>query len=74
MRTAQGRGGSAAAERRGQWRFYTGYNGHWVWRLIPPQGRASSSKDAFETLTECIADARANGYTLWTSRERRRAS
>ena len=61
-------------DRRHQWKFFTGDNGQWVWRQIPPEGKAVSSRDTFESLTDCIADARRNGYVLWTSRERRRPS
>lgn len=60
-------------ERRHQWRFFTD-NGHWLWRQIPPRGKAVSSETTFDSLTDCIADARRNGYILWTLRERRRPS
>ena len=69
MRESQDR-----SERRHEWKFFTSANGHWLWRQIPPRGRAVSSEDTFESLTDCIADARRNGYILWTSRERRRSS
>jgi len=65
---------AGARERRREWKFFTGEKGRWLWRQIPPAGKAVSSADVFGTLTDCIADARRNGYVLWTSRERRRAS
>ena len=58
-------------ERRYQWKFFPGDDGLWIWRQIPPEGRAVSSQDSFQSLSDCIADARRNGYRLWTSRERR---
>ena len=63
-----------AGDRRREWKFFTAEKGQWLWRQIPPAGKAISSRSFFETLTDCIADARRNGYVLWTSRERRRAS
>ena len=71
---SQESGSGAAGERRSQWRFFTGGDGRWLWRRIPPQGRAMSSQGSFATLTECVADARANGYILWTLHERRLAA
>ena len=35
----------------------------WTWRAFTQTGQlALESKESFETLTECIDDARANGY------------
>jgi hypothetical protein len=65
---------NADMERRHQWKFFPGEQGMWVWRQIPPEGRAVSSPDGFLSLSDCIADARRNGYVLWTSRERRKSS
>jgi hypothetical protein len=65
---------SGARDRRAEWKFFTGDRGQWLWRQIPPAGKAVSSESFFGTLTDCIADARRNGYVLWTSRERRKPS
>ena len=62
---------SGQEERRHEWKFFSD-NGQWLWRLIPPRGKAISSQTTFQTLTDCIADARRNGYRPWASRERRR--
>jgi hypothetical protein len=61
-------------DRRNEWKFFTADKGRWVWRQIPPAGKAVSSRKFFVTLTDCIADARLNGYVLWTRRERRHDS
>jgi hypothetical protein len=65
---------AGARDRRAEWKFFTGDQGKWLWRQIPPAGKAVSSESFFGTLTDCIADARRNGYVLWTSRERRKPS
>lgn len=59
-------------ERRYEWKFFTHDNGLWIWRQIPPRGRAVSSEKSFPSLSDCIADARRHGYVLWAARERRR--
>ena len=51
-----------------RWQFVPVENGRdgsvrWSWRAFTQTGQlAFESKDTFETLTECIDDARANGY------------
>jgi hypothetical protein len=70
LRTAK----TVERERRKRWSFYTGDDGLWSWRVTPPEGRETVSKESFPTLTECILDAKQNGYVLWTSRDRRQAS
>lgn len=61
-------------ERRSRWSFYTGDDGMWLWSMASPEGQQTSSKQSFPTLTECILDAKQNGYVLWTSRDRRKVS
>jgi len=61
-------------ERRNRWSFYTGDDGLWLWGVTPPEGRQTSSKQSFPTLTECILDAKDHGYILWTSRDQRKLS
>ncbi len=61
-------------ERRNQWSFYTGDDGLWLWRLVPVNGAEANSERSFPTLSECILDAKRNGFVMWTSRERRRDS
>ena len=54
-------------ERRSKWSFYTGDDGMWLWRMTPPEGRESSAKESFPTLTECILEGcekRRRKYTL----------
>jgi hypothetical protein len=70
LRTAK----TAERERRSRWSFSTGDDGLWLWRVTPPEGRETSSKQSFPTLTECILDAKQHGYVLWTSRDRRTTS
>lgn len=61
-------------ERRSRWSFFTGEDGMWLWRMTTPEGRETSSKQSFPTLTECILDAKQQGYVLWAWRDRRTAS
>jgi len=61
-------------ERRKQWTFFTGDDGLWCWRARPTDGREVCSPSSFPNLTECILDAKQNGYVLWTTRERRQTS
>ena len=61
-------------ERRNQWNFYTGDDGLWLWRVVPVTGDEANSDCSFPTLSECIIDAKRNGFVMWTSRERRRTS
>lgn len=61
-------------ERRNQWNFYTGDDGLWQWRSVPAAGAETNSEQSFATLSECIMDAKRNGFVMWTSRERRQSS
>jgi hypothetical protein len=59
-------------ERRSKWEFLTDENRLWFWRAIHPDHTAES-KGKFRSITDCITDARANGYVLWAGdKERRR--
>ena len=59
-------------ERRNHWNFYTGDDGLWLWRVVPPEGREAKSEHSFPTLSECIMDAKRSGFVMWTSRDRRK--
>ena len=61
-------------DRRNQWNFFTGEDGLWQWRVRPSEGGEACSQKSFPHLTECILDAKRNGYVLWTSRDRRQPS
>lgn len=61
-------------ERRNQWNFYTGDDGLWLWRVVFPEGGEAQSKRSFDTLSDCIVDAKGSGFVMWTSGERRQAS
>ena len=61
-------------ERRNQWNFFTSDDGLWLWRVVPPEGRDTNCESSFDSLSECIMDAKRNGFVMWTSRERRQPS
>jgi hypothetical protein len=64
----------AERERRNQWNFFTSDDGLWLWRVVFPEGGEAKSKKSFDTLSECIQDAKSSGFVMWTERERRQAS
>lgn len=61
-------------ERRNEWNFHTSDDGLWLWRVVSAEGPETQSQQSFPTLSECIMDAKRNGFVMWTSRERRQSS
>jgi hypothetical protein len=59
-------------ERRKQWNFLLGDDGQWLWRVVDPDGKESSSAQSFATLKACTEDATRNGYVVWKSEAERR--
>ena len=60
-------------DRRRQWSFSLRESDHsWAWHMSSATGGVTSSARHFETLDECIADAKAHGYVIYEDKERRR--
>ena len=59
-------------ERRRQWSFLLGDDGHWLWRAVDSDDSEASSEKSFATLKECTEDASRNGYVVWKSDDERR--
>jgi hypothetical protein len=45
-----------------QWDFFADRQGDWRWRSHRHDGACAESKAAFESRTDCIADAMRHGY------------
>jgi hypothetical protein len=61
-----------AHEKRSEWKFTSGDNAGWRWRVTHPDGSQVSSAAGFATLRECIADASQHGYVVWIPEAERR--
>jgi hypothetical protein len=59
-------------DQRNAWKFILKDNGSWTWHVEYPDGKRVKSKRTFQELETCLADARANGYVVRTSKDRRR--
>jgi len=59
-------------DQRNTWKFILKDNGSWTWHVEYPDGTRAKSKHTFEELEACLADARAKGYVVRTSKDRRR--
>ena len=59
-------------EKRTQWSFRMTPGNTWSWRSIDGEGRETCSEREFETLAECIVDAKLHGYVVLTLAEERR--
>ncbi|HYD16576.1 MAG TPA: DUF1508 domain-containing protein [Candidatus Nanoarchaeia archaeon] len=47
-----------------KWRIYQGTNGEWRWERIAPNGRTvGASTEGYKNRTDCVSNARRNGYT-----------
>ena len=45
------------------WTFKKDTNGRWIWIRYSPEGEAmAASRADYETLDDCLADARERGY------------
>ena len=59
-------------EKRKQWSFRMTKGNAWSWRSVDANGREICSEREFETLAECIVNAKLHGYVVWTVAEERR--
>jgi uncharacterized protein YegP (UPF0339 family) len=47
-----------------RWEFYRDSKGEWRWRRIAPNNRiVGSSSEGYKNKSDCIDNARRNGYT-----------
>lgn len=47
-----------------KWEFYQDALGKWRWRRTAPNGKiVGSSSEGYNNRTDCVANARRNGYT-----------
>jgi len=52
-----------------KWMFEPDTNGRWIWVRRSPAGEPlTASRANYETLEECVTDARSRGYTGPTPR------
>ena len=49
-------------------------NDSWSWHTVDTDATERSSDKAFETLAQCIVDAKEHGYVVWNQAEDRRRS
>lgn len=59
-------------EKRKQWSFRMSTSNSWSWHARDIDDTESVSDREFETLAECIVDAKVHGYVVWTLAEDRR--
>lgn len=59
-------------EKRKQWSFRMTKANMWTWRALDIDDTESLSNREFETLAECIVNAKEHGYVVWTVAEERR--
>jgi len=46
------------------WKIYQDTAGQWRWRRIAPNGKVvAASTEAYHNRTDCIANAKRNGYS-----------
>jgi hypothetical protein len=60
------------SERRAQWAFLIADDGSWYWQVQPPGGELTRSEKTFATLTECVSDAKKQGYVVYLDTGERR--
>ena len=61
-----------AMEKRRQWSFRMTRANTWSWRSVGVDQVETLSKGEFETLADCIVDAKEHGYVVFTAKEERR--
>ena len=61
-----------AMEKRRQWSFRMTRTNTWSWHSIAADGVETASKDEFDTLADCIVDAKEHGYVVVIGKEERR--
>ena len=59
-------------EKRTEWSFRMSKSNTWTWRAVDAEKRETHSAREFETLAECIVNAKQHGYIVWTAAEERR--
>jgi hypothetical protein len=59
-------------EKRRQWSFRMTKANTWSWRTVDVDNSELVSAREFETLAECIVDAKEHGYVVFTLSEERR--
>jgi hypothetical protein len=64
--------GEQTMEKRKQWSFRMSPANTWSWRAVDIDESESVSAREFETLAECIVNAKEHGYVVWTLAEERR--
>ncbi|MGZ5092784.1 MAG: hypothetical protein ACXWCY_16745 [Burkholderiales bacterium] len=61
-------------DKRNRWKIVRNENGTWSWRVSVGKGPENLSKRSFDTLEECMADAKSHGYVVRTEKDRRTRS
>ncbi len=46
-----------------KWEIYQDGNGEWRWRRVAPNGKiVAASSEGYKNRSDCVANARRNGY------------
>ena len=61
-------------EKRKQWSFRMSKTNSWSWRAVDVDNSETLSAEEFDTLAECIVNAKQHGYVVWTLAEERRVN
>ena len=59
-------------EKRRQWSFRMSKSNTWSWRAVDADRTERCSSREFDTLAECIVDAKQQGYVVLTPVDERR--
>ena len=59
-------------EKRKQWSFRMTKTNTWSWRAVDVDSTETLSTAEFDTLAECIVNAKQHGYVVFTAAEERR--
>lgn len=59
-------------ERRAQWAFLIADDGSWYWQVARPDCELTRSGKTFATLTDCVSDAKKQGYVVYLDTGERR--
>ena len=58
-----------AVKKRDKWEFYTDAKKEHRWRRIAPNGRiVGASTEGYKNFTDCLTNARRNGYRVQDKR------
>ena len=58
-------------DKRNRWKIIRNNDGTWTWRVSVGKGPENVSRRSFDTLEECMADAKRHGYVVRTDKDRR---